>query len=198
MPKQTKSMDLQLKELFEKKGHPFKQLYNRLPPKFMTKPLSKIKDELKKLTDAGGPNGLRLERSCYIQMYQHAKVIKRKCGRTVPSDDSSLHVPLSKLKEKVSRMRPGGDQTYKNKYIREAARSYHALRNEYLLSKGFKMKKPKEPNSNESNSNESTNEEPKNTIEPASYAEIGRFVGWLTGLNDPELDCDGDGTVTYI
>lgn len=212
MPKQVpvKSMDLQLKEIFEKKGHPFKEIYKRLPPKLMTKPLPKIKDELKKLINVGGPDGLRLDRPSYIQMYQQAKVIKQKSGRKVQSDDSSFHVPLSKLKETISRMKPGGDQPYKNKYVREAARAYHTARNEHLLSMGFKMKEPKKPNnsqpnesnssqSNESSSNpSSSNDSSKNIIEPASYAEIGRFTGWLVGLNDPDLDCIGDGTVMCI
>lgn len=171
-PPHKPSMDSQLEAKFRADGHAV--AYKRLPNKLMNKPISTIKEELKKLSTETDPTLKRtlLTRDEYITYYRCAQTIKKKCARKVNKDDHAKYVTWDLVKEKVKPIRSGADKSQKNRYVRESAEVYHALRMDYLKSRS-----------------------PGTKIEPTSSVEIHRLAGLLVGYNGAELGVEGDGTV---
>lgn len=164
-------MDIQLEAKFSNFGHA--DAYRRLPKKLMNKPIHTIKEELKKLSNDVDPthNRVLLTRSEYIRYWQCAQVIKKKCARKV-NKDRSKYLPWKLVKEQVKPIRSGADQTQKNRYIRDSAVAYHALRTNYWEERS-----------------------PGAKVKPAVSQEIHRFAGLLVAYNGVELEDNGDGTV---
>lgn len=171
-----KSMDRQLEEQFKASGH--EQAYQRLPSNLMNRSLDCIKDEIKKLSQNVDPtlNRVLLARAEYVRYWRIAQTIKQKSSRkSKTAVDRTKYLPWKRFKEKKKPIRPGANSTQKNKYVREAAKEYHALRNAYLKEiSGSDLALP---------------------LPFAVSEEIHRFAGLLVAYNGDEIEDTGDGTV---